>query len=319
MKAVRVHEFGGPECLRLEEVDDPVPGAGQVLVRIRAAGVNPVDTYIRTGTHSVRPSLPYTPGHDGAGVVVEAGRESARFSAGDRVYLAGSLTGTYAEHALALEKQAHPLPERASFAQGAAIGVPYATAWRALFQVARAKAGECVLVRGASGGVGIAAVQLAREAGLVVVGTAGTEAGRALVREQGAHLALDHAADLAQECSRLTEGGGVDVILEMLANRNLGQDLALIARRGRIVVIGNRGTIEINPRDAMVREATLFGMMLFNASDEELAAAHDALGAALERGSARPVIREELPLSEARRAHELVLQPGAYGKLVLVP
>ena len=288
MRAVQVREFGGPERLRLEDVDDPVPGAGQLLVEIRAAGVNPVDIYIRSGAHSVRPPLPYTPGSDGAGVVVGVGTDVTGFAPGDRVYLSGSLTGTYAERALALEWQVHRLPDRASFAQGAGLGVPYATAYRALFQIARATPGECVLVHGASGGVGIAAVQLARAAGLTVIGTAGTEQGRDLVREQGAHHVFDHAtADLPQ-CSRLTYGRGVDVILEMLANRNLGKDLTLLAQRGRVVVIGSRGTIEINPRDSMVKEAAIFGMLLFNASEAELRSAHAALRAALEQGPRGP-------------------------------
>jgi len=320
MKAVLVREFGGPERLRLEQVQDLRPGPGQVLVEIRAAGVNPVDTYVRTGTHSLRPSLPYTPGIDGAGVVVGTGEEVARFAAGDRVYVAGSVTGTYAEQALCTETQVHPLPERVTFAQGAALGVPYATAYRGLFQIARTSPGESVLVRGASGGVGLAAVQLGRAAGLTVIGTAGTEEGRVLVREQGAHHALDHdSTDFAERMSHLTAGRGVDVVLEMLANRNLAQDLSLLARGGRVVVVGSRGTVEINPRDAMVREAAILGVFLFNASQRELASIHAALHAALEMGVARPVIGQEIPLAEAQRAHAAVLEPGARGKIVLVP
>src|SRR5512143_2467558 len=192
MKAVLGREFGGPERLRVEQVDDVRPGPGQVLVKVHAAGVNPVDTYIRTGTHSVKPSLPYTPGTDGAGVVAAVGSDARRFAPGDRVYVAGSVTGTYAEQTLCLESQVHPLPAGATFAQGAALGVPYATAYRALFQLARSKPGESVLVRGASGGVGIAAVQLARAAGLRVIGTAGSDDGKTLVRDQGAHHVLDH-------------------------------------------------------------------------------------------------------------------------------
>lgn len=320
MKAVRVHEHGGPDRLALEDVVDPVVRAHEVLVEIRAAGVNPVDTYIRAGTHSVKPTLPYTPGFDGAGVVVGVGEQARRFAPGDRVYLAGSVTGTYAERALAAENQVHPLPAIASFAQGAAIGIPYATAYRALFQKVEVVAGETVLVHGASGGVGIAAVQLARAAGLTVIGTAGTETGRTLVRTQGAHHVLDHAAsDFVDQCTRLTKGRGVDVILEMRADLNLGCDLLLLAKRGRVVVIGSRGTTELDPREAMVREATIGAMLLFNASTEELARAHAGLQVAIEGGTARPVIREQLRLAEVRLAHEMVLQPGAHGKVVLIP
>ena len=320
MKAIRVQQFGGPEQLKLEEVPDPKPGPGQVVVKIHAAGVNPFDTYIRTGTYAMKPQLPYTPGADAAGVVAAVGSGVQRVKVGDRVYVAGTLSGAYAERALCLESQVHPLPKNVSFQQGAAIGVPYATAYRALFQKAQALPSETILVHGASGGVGLAAVQLARAYGMAVVGTAGTEQGRALVKENGARHALDHGQqDLPDQLKKLTDGRGADVILEMLANKNLARDLAMVAMHGRIVVIGNRGTIEINPRDAMGRDATIMGMVLFNASEKEMTSIHAALGAALESGVARPVIGKELPLAEASRAHEEVLKPGSHGKIVLIP
>lgn len=320
MKAIRIHEFGGPEVLRLQDAPEPVPAAGQVLVRVRAAGVNPVDTYIRSGMHAVKPALPFTPGLDAAGEVEAVGEGVKRFVAGQRVYTAGSLTGAYAELVLCEESQCHPLPERVTFAQGAGVNTPYATAYRALFQRAHAKPGETVLVHGASGGVGTAAVQLARAAGLRVVGTAGTEEGRRLVVEQGAHEVLDHrAADYLEQLGGLTGGRGLDVILEMLANVNLDKDLGVLAKGGRVVVIGSRGAVEINPRQAMTRDAAILGMTLFNATPQELMSIHAALGAGLEAGTLRPVVGRELPLAEAARAHAEVLKPGAYGKIVLVP
>ena len=320
MKAIRVREFGGPEKLTLEEVPDLCPSPGEVVVRIQAAGVNPVDTYIRLGTYAVKPPLPYTPGLDGAGVVLRTGDGARRVKAGDRVYVAGSLSGTYAEQALARESQVHPVPPNITFQQGAAIGVPYGTAYRALFHKAHVQPGEWVLVHGASGGVGIAAVQLARAHGMTVIGTAGTDKGRALVRENGAQHVLDHTKpDVAEQVMKLTEGRGVNVILEMLANKNLSKDLSLVSRNGRVVVVGNRGTIEINPRDAMTRDASIIGMTLLNVSEPDMAAIHAALGAALESGVARPVIGQEIPLAEAARAHEAVMQPGSYGKIALIP
>lgn len=320
MKAIRVHEFGGPEVLRVEEMEEPRPGAGQLTVRVRAVGVNPVDTYIRSGIHAVKPALPWTPGLDAAGVVEEVGEGATRFRAGDRVYVAGTLTGAYAEVTLCLESQVWPLPDRVTFAQGAGVFTPYATAYRALFQRARAVAGEVVLVHGASGGVGTAAVQLARAAGLTVIGTGGTEEGRRVVAEQGAHHVLDHRAEgYLGEVMRLTEGAGADVVLEMLANVNLNHDLGIVARGGRVVVVGSRGVVEINPRLAMTRDAAVFGMSLFNASERELQGANAAIVAGLENGTLRPVVGRELPLTEAARAHELVLEPGAQGKIVLLP
>src|SRR3982751_3143430 len=124
MKAIRVREFGGPEVLKIETVEDPRPGAGQVVVALRAIGVNPVETYIRSGKYAAKPQLPYTPGNDGAGIVETVGDGVAHLKAGDRVYVAGSISGTYAEKTLAEATRVHPLPAEASFAQGAAIGVP---------------------------------------------------------------------------------------------------------------------------------------------------------------------------------------------------
>ncbi|MCI0603146.1 NADPH:quinone reductase [bacterium] len=320
MKAIRVREFGGPDKLQLEECEDLHPGPGEVLVRIHAAGVNPVDTYIRSGAYARKPNLPYTPGSDGAGVVIAVGEKVERFQKGDRIYVAGSVTGTYAEQAICRESQIHRLPENVTYLQGAAVGVPYCTAYRALFQKAKARPVESILIHGASGGVGIAAVQLARSWGMNVIGTGGTDRGRALIKEHGAHHDLDHtAAEMPEQVMKITGGRGVDIILEMLANKNLGHDLSMLAQNGRVVVIGNRGTIEINPRDAMSREAMIIGMILFNTPEREMAEIHAALGAALESGVARPVIGRELPLSNAAQAHEIAMQPGSYGKIVLVP
>ncbi|HKG14468.1 MAG TPA: NADPH:quinone reductase [Pyrinomonadaceae bacterium] len=320
MKAIRVHEFGGPEVLRFEESEDPRPAAGQVLVRVGAVGVNPVDTYIRAGAHAVKPNLPYTPGLDAAGTVEAAGEGVAGVGAGDRVYTAGSLTGTYAELVLCDESQVHALPERVSFAEGAGVFTPYTTAYRALFQRARAVPGETVFVHGASGGVGTAALQLARAAGLKVVGTAGTEEGRRHASGQGAHHVLDHHAEgYLEELTALTGGRGPDVILEMLANVNLNSDLGVVAKGGRVVVIGSRGPVEINPRLAMTRDAAVLGMTLFNTSPQELVSIHAAVGAGLESGTLRPVVGREFPLAEAALAHEEVLKPGALGKIVLIP
>lgn len=244
MKAIRVSEYGGPAVLKLEEIPAPHPGPGQVLVRNHAVGINPVDTYLRSNTDNRGPKLPYTPGSDSAGLIEAVGSGVTAVKPGDRVYVGGTVTGAYAELSVCEATQAHPLPASATFAQGAAMNIPYATAYHALFNRAHGEAGETVLVHGASGGVGIGAVQLARARGLTVIGTAGTERGRRLVAEQGAHHVLDHAAaGYLEECVRLTGGRGPDIIMEMLANVNLQKDLGVIAMRGRIVVIGNRGMV----------------------------------------------------------------------------
>jgi NADPH2:quinone reductase len=318
MKAIRVEEFGGPEVMKLIEVPMPQPDAGQVLVQMHAAGVNPVETYIRAGTYPRKPALPFTPGNDGAGVIEQTGPD-VKLQPGDRVYTAGSISGTYAEYALCYAAQVHSLPVNASFAQGAAVGTPYATAYRGLFQRGQAKSGETVLVHGASGGVGTAAIQLARARGLRVLGTAGTERGRELVRKQGAEAVFDHRApDYLAQIMEATSGRGVDVILEMLANMNLGKDLTILAARGRVVVIGNRGRVEIDARDTMSRDADIRGMVLPNTPAAEMADIHAALVAGLGDGTLCPVVGKELPLVEAPEAHRAVMEPGAFGKIVLV-
>jgi NADPH:quinone reductase len=319
MKSIRVHQFGDPQVMKLEEIPDPKPGSGQVLVRIHAIGVNPVETYVRAGKYGPR-QFPFTPGSDAAGTVESIGPNVTRFKPGQRVYTSGTVTGAYAQIALCEEAQVHPLPERISFEQGAALGVPYATAYYGLYKRANARAGETVLVHGASGGVGTAAVQLARAAGLTVIGTAGTDAGRKLVAEQGAQHVLDHAAsDYLKQIMALTGEAGVDLILEMAAHINLGKDLTVLAKDGRVIVIGSRGPVEINPRDAMGKDADIRAMTLMNATPKDLAGIHAALIAGLENGALRPIVGKKLPLSEAAKAHEAVLAPGSHGKIVLMP
>lgn len=324
MKAIRVHEFGGPENLRLEDLPEPQPGPGEVVVQIKAAGVNPVETYMRAGKYPALPKLPWTPGNDGAGTVHSVGTGVRSVKAGDRVYVAGSSTGTYAEYSLSQESQVHRLAEKVSFAQGAAVGIPYATAYRALFQRAKALPNEIVLINGASGAVGLAAVQLARAYGCIVIGTAGSEEGLSLVEKHGAHYAFNHSApDLAERVGRLagTRSGqsGPDVILEMLANKNLATDMQMLGKRGRIVVIGNRGTIEINPRDIMAKDGVILGMSLPSASAAEQASIYSALDAALGIGVANPVVSREYPLQNAPQAHKDVIEKSTHGKLVLLP
>jgi NADPH2:quinone reductase len=210
------------------------------------------------------------------------------------------------------------LPDAISFGQGAALGVPYATAYCALFDRAQARPAETILVHGASGGVGTAAVQLARAAGMLVIGTGGTEEGRKLVAEQGAQHVLDHhAADFWEQLLTLTEGRGVDVVIEMLANVNLNKDLGVLAVHGRVVVVGSRGAVEIDPRQMIGRDSDIRGMTLFNATDEDLRRIHAALVAGLENGTLRPIVGRELTLADAAAAHEEVMKPGAYGKIVL--
>jgi NADPH2:quinone reductase len=320
MKAILVPEFGGPEVLTLKEIPTPSPAVGQVLVRIHAAGVNPYDTYMRNGTYAIKPPLPYTPGSDGAGVVEAVGEGVNRVKPGDRVYVAKTLTGAYAEFALTMESQVHPLPAKITYAQGAGVWVPYGTAYHALYQCARARAGETLLIHGASGGVGIASVQIARAMGMIVLGTAGTKKGLELVKREGAHHVFDHTQPgYLEQILKVTSRQGVDLILEMLANVNLAKDLKLLAFQGRVVVIGSRGDVTITPRDLMTRRASIHSFTLWGITEAEDKEIHAGIVAGLEDGTLRPIVGKELPLAEAARAHKEVMEPGAFGKIVLVP
>jgi NADPH2:quinone reductase len=323
MRAIVVREFGAPSVLKVETAPDLTPSPSQVLVRVRAVGVNPVDTYIRSGVYAAKPPLPYTPGTDGAGEVAAVGAEVTGFKTGDRVYIANDnlgtpRTGLCAEQALCASTQLHHLPDHVTFAQGAAIGVPYAPAYYSLFSRADARPAESVLVHGASGGVGIAGVEIARAHGMFVVGTASTERGRELALEHGAHVVADHSdPTYVDAIMKATGNKGVNVILEMAAHINLDKDLTMLAKNGRVVIIGSRGRIEIDPRGTMGREAAILGMLLFSVTPQDLAATHAALVAGLENRTLQPVVGQQFELADAPRAHEAVLAPGAHGKVVI--
>jgi NADPH2:quinone reductase len=322
MKAIHVHEFGPPDVLRLEDVPVPVPGTDDVLVRVVAAGVNPVETYIRSGNYARLPKLPFTPGTDAAGIVESLGANVRKLAPGDRVYLSGlnfRQTGTYAQFVCCEQSAVHELPDGVGFAQGAALGVPYLTAALALFERARLEPGETLLVHGASGGVGLAALQFARAQGAVTIGSAGTDRGAELVAAQGATAVNHGAAGYQQRVLELTGGRGVDVVVEMLANVNLARDFDLLTTRGRIVVVGNRGSLEFNPRLIMAKEATVLGTQLWNLTSESRTRLFARLDAGLATGVLRPVVGREFPLAATAEAHRAVLAPGAYGKIVLVP
>ncbi len=324
MRAIVIREFGSPEVLKLETIPDPSPQRGQVLLRVKAAGVNPVDTYIRTGNHAIKPQLPYVPGLDAAGIIEAVGEDTGDVRPGQRVYNAGimrtPLNGAYAELVLCEASQVYPLPDGVTFEHGAALNTAYGTAARALLQRGQARPGEWVLVHGASGGVGTAAVQLSRALGLRVIGTAGTSEGLDLVRREGAHHALNHReAGYLDELKSITGGRGVDLVLEMLANVNLEKDLTVLAHRGRVCVIGNRGTIEIDPRKTMTKDAAIIGVQYGNTTPEELRSLHAFIGAGLEKGTLVPVVGRKMPLADAPKAHVAVMEPGAKGKIVLTP
>jgi NADPH2:quinone reductase len=320
MQSIRVHQFGGPEVLVLDQVAPLKPAPDEVLIEVKAVGVNPVDAYIRYGQYAIKPHLPYTPGLDAAGIVKAVGLKITRLRPGNRVYTFGSRTGAYAQEMLCTEAQIFPLPWNLTFQQGACVGVPYATAYRAFVQKAKVRAKQTVLIHGASGGVGIAAVQLAKHLKCVVLATAGSDTGRALVLQQGASAVFDHTkSGYLDEIKAATNGRGVDVILELRADVNLGHDLTLLATGGCVVVVGSRGEVTVNPRDLMSREGMIIGMVLMNAPPEDIREIHRAVGQGLANQSLKPVIAQEFALKDAALAHEKIMKSGAAGKIVLIP
>lgn len=321
MKAIRVHNFGGSEQLKYEnDVPRPRPEDNQVLVRVKAVGVNPLDSYVRTGGFGPQP-FPYIPGMDFAGVVEQVGANVSAVRRGDRVY--GSTTNVmnnaYAEYVAVKENFVHPLPDELSYSQGAAIPVPYFTAYRALVHLAAAQPGETVLVHGASGGVGVAAVQLARWLGLQVVGTAGTPAGIELVKNAGAQHVFNHREEGYIEKMKEAIGvGGADIVVENVAHKNLKKDLDVVGTGGRIVLIGGIGDIAINPLELLLREVTIFGVIFFRMSEQQLFQSRCAIEAGIKAGWIRPQIWQELPLEKASEAQDLLASgSGARGKVIL--
>ena len=198
MKTIRAHSFGGPDVLQLDTVDDPVANDGEVVVEVKAVGVNPADTYMLGGNYAIVPDLPYTPGGDAAGVISSVGSGVNKLNVGDRVFVGTALgfnmTGCYAEKVVRPVTDVVRLPDNVSFTAGATLGIPYATAHYGLFARGNAVVGETVFIHGASGSVGTAAIQLAKRAGLTVIGSGGSDKGRQLILEEGADYEVDHTS-----------------------------------------------------------------------------------------------------------------------------
>uniref|UniRef100_A0A8D0F5C4 Crystallin zeta n=1 Tax=Strix occidentalis caurina TaxID=311401 RepID=A0A8D0F5C4_STROC len=298
MRAVRVFEFGGPEVLKLQSnVLIPDPKENQVLIKVHACGVNPVETYIRSGNYARKPALPYTPGSDVAGVIEGVGEHVTAFKKGDRVFTIDTISGGYADYAVAAANRVFPLPDKLDFRQGAAIGIPYFTSKVVRF-------------------VGIATCQIARAYGLKVLGTAGTEEGMNLVLRNGAHQVFNHRE--ANYIDKIKVR--VDIIIEMLSNVNLAADLQLLSCAGRVMVVGCRGPIEINPRDTMSKESSIIGVSLFLATEEERRACAAAVLAGVEAGWLSPAVGCGYALGRAAEAHaDIIGGAGAAGKVVLLP
>ncbi len=322
MKAIVVGQYGVEDAMHLKDIPEPVPGPGEVLIALKNAGVNPNETYVLTGTYAFyTPDLPFTLGFDGAGIIDAVGEGVTEFKPGDRVYMAGFMakfnSGTYAQKVRVSVDAVQKLPDNIDFAQGAALGIPAAAAYRAVYIRGEVKPGETVLVHGASGGVGLLAIQMAKAVGAIVIGTAGSDEGKKLILEQGADHAIDHLnAENLRTLRTLTDGRGPDVIIEFLANKNLAIDMEVIAKYGRIVVIGNRGSIEVNPRMLMAKDSDIRGLGVPNFTPEEYRQCFVTINELLTSGKLSPVVGRHFTLEEAKAAHKVILDQKTKGKLV---
>jgi len=323
MKAIVVRQTGEPHVMKVENVEIPTISKNDVLVKIEAVGVNPVETYIRGAKAGYNPTLPYTPGKDGSGIVVAVGEDVKNLKVNDRVWTSNSLSGTYGQYSVIPSGCAHILPDNISFEEGAGLFVPYGTAFHAIQHRGQLLQGNTVLIHGASGGVGIAILQfLSKWPSLKIIGTAGTQEGLDLVLRNGAHFAVNHREPgYTDKLFELTEKKGFDVIFEMLANINLPNDFKLISMGGKIVIIGSRGPVEITPRDLMIKRADLRGVALLTATPQEKIEIVDAIQKGLIEGSLKPIIWKRYTLEQAPLAHTEIISPegGAKGKIILKP
>ena len=322
MKAIHVHEFGGPEVMVLEDAADPTPGAGQILVDVKAAGVNPVDTTFRSGAHPLSRSLalPWTPGVDAAGDVLAVGEGVSGFASGDRVFGA-AMSGSYAEKALLNPLRTAKLPDSLSYEEGASLPVVLYTAYYALIYKAGLKAGETVLIHAGAGGVGCMGIQIAKAAGARVITTVSSEDKAAFCREFGADVVVNYREeDVAERCLAETGGVGVDSVIEMVAVENFDADCRAVKKYGTIVVLG-AGTGKnpvgsVNYPPFYSKDIDVRGLSLFN-SDPVFPEMIRQLDLMLADGRVRASVGETMPLADAPRAHDVLMTGKVFGKIVL--
>ena len=306
MKAIVVHEYGGPEVLKYEDVARPEPKDGEILIRVIAAGVNPVDGLVRSGVYAkyFRTKLPLIPGYDVAGTVEQAGAKMTKFKAGDSVYAYLGLKdgGGYAEYAVATEKEASPKPKTLNYVEAAAVPLAAETAWQALIDTAKLRAGQTVLIHGGSGGVGSFAIQIAKAKGAKVIATAST-ANQDLLKELGADVAIDYTKTKFEDVAK-----EVDVVLDSVGKDTLARSYAVVKKGGFIVSLVGE------PDSAQMQERGIRGAPLnVTANSVELA----EITKLIEGKKIKPVVSEVLPLTDAAKAQAQAATHHTRGKIVL--
>ena len=317
-RAVRVPAAGPSSIMKIETMPPLAkPNKGEISVLVKYVGVNPVETYIRSGVYATVPPYPFTPGGCCSGIVTSIGEGVDKFAIGDRIYSARTISGSYAERSLIQASYAWHLPSNIGFDEGAALGVPYHTAYRAVFTKARVKSKQTILIHGASGAVGVACIQMAKSAGCRVIGTASSDSGIQVISPY-CDVVITHGE--VNHVLEVTNGVGVDSIIEMAAHTNLGVDLKMLAPGGIVVIVGSRGPVEVNPRDVMAREATVTGVMLWKATEEEFEEAAEYIADGLNAGKLKPIIGQVFDgLEKAAEAHDEVIEHklGSKGKIII--
>ena len=323
MEAIRYHEHGSEDVLSMDSIPEPTPESDELKVRVHAASVNPIDTYVREGNVPPQGGLPHVGGADVAGVVEEAGDDTNMFEPGDRVFATGLglfNPGTYAEYVTVPESRLAPLAQSVSFQHGAAAAMAFATSWRGLITRGDLSIGDICLVHGGSGGVGHAGVQIARYAGATVVATAREGEPTEMVRELGADAVVDYRTDdLSTEVRKKIDGNAVDVILESHAGSNIVADLNMLARGGRITVIGEDTDIHIPPEASMsgkIADVDIRFMSIM-ASTEDQGPILRSIAPLLGDGTFEVQVAETYPLAEVPRAQRDVMTGKNLGKVVI--
>jgi putative YhdH/YhfP family quinone oxidoreductase len=323
MRAIRIHSIGGPEVLRFEDAPTPEPGRNEVLIRLRAAAVNRIDLLLRNGRMPIGKNLPLILGVDGAGAVVRGAWGDAR--PGDRVFVSGDTLGrlrdgTYAEYVTAPSSNVLPMPKDMRYEDAAALGLSALTAWQGLVDRAAIQPGQTVLIHAAGGGVGVAAIQIAKLLGARVIATAGTDAKLERARQLGADLVINYArSDFVAQARAMTNNRGADAILDSVGGETFSRSLSCLAIGGRLVAIGMVGgaDVHIDLAHIVTRGISVIGLRAGALPPHQAADRYRQIGDLVARGQLRPVIDRILPLSDAALAHKLMEQRGNFGKIVL--
>ncbi len=322
MRALVCEEYGPPESLALEQRHDPVPAKGQLAIQIKAAGVNFPDLLIIAGKYQVKTPPPFIPGNEAAGVVTALGEGASRFEVGDPV-IATPPGGAFAEQVAVDEQLAYPLPGALSFEQGAGFTITYATGYHALRQSTRLEPGETVLVLGAAGGAGIAAVEIAKALGARVIAAASSAEKLQFARDGGADELIDYSRQpLKETVKELTGGEGADVVYDPVGGELGGQALRALAWHGRYLIIGFAcGEIPNFPANlALLKEASIIGVWWGTwAKRNPEQSGHNLreLAALVESGKINPRVTESYPLERYRDAFAAIAERRARGKVVL--